>query len=121
MNTWRFRDLQVWQRAMALAREVYSATEEMPKTEIFGLSSQIRRAAVSVPSNIAEGRGRMTDKSFAAFLAQARGSLFELQTQMELAGDLGFVAKVRSQQIIGEAGEIASMLHALLATLRKGN
>ncbi|HEX3986149.1 MAG TPA: four helix bundle protein [Acidobacteriaceae bacterium] len=79
MDTRRFRDLQVWQRSMALARYVYAATESLPQSELFGLSSQIRRAAVSIPSNIAEGRGRTTDKSFAAFLSQARGSLYELQ------------------------------------------
>jgi four helix bundle protein len=119
MDTRRFRDLQVWQRSMTLARNVYAATEGFPKAELFGLASQIRRAAVSVPSNIAEGRGRMTDKSFALFLSQARGSLYELQTQIELAGDLGFVNRSRSEEIIGEASEIASMIHGLLATLRK--
>ena len=65
---------------MALARQVYSLTENFPQSEVFGLTSQIRRAAVSVPSDIAEGRGRMTDKNFALFLTQARGSLYELQT-----------------------------------------
>lgn len=106
---------------MALARNVYSLTEGFPKSELFGLSSQIRRAAVSVPSNIAEGRGRMTDKSFAVFLSQARGSLYELQTQVELAGDLGFVDKKGSEEVMTEASEIASMIHALLATLRQGS
>ncbi|MGA8528364.1 MAG: four helix bundle protein [Acidobacteriaceae bacterium] len=85
----------------------------------FGLYSQIRRAAVSVPSNIAEGRGRMTDRSFALFLSQARGSLYELQTQIELAGDLGFLDKRRGEEITAEAGEISAMIHALLATLHK--
>ncbi|HZZ40834.1 MAG TPA: four helix bundle protein [Acidobacteriaceae bacterium] len=118
MDTRRFRDLQVWQRSMTLARNVYAATEGFPKSELFGLSSQIRRAAVSVPSNIAEGRGRMTDKSFALFLSQARGSLYELQTQVELAGDLGFVDKRQAEEIIAEAAATASMIHALLATLR---
>lgn len=103
---------------MTLARNVYAATEGFPKSELFGLSSQIRRAAVSVPSNIAEGRGRMTDKSFALFLSQARGSLYELQTQVELAGDLGFVDKRQAEEIIAEAAATASMIHALLATLR---
>lgn len=119
MDTRRFRDLQVWQRSMTLARDVYAATEGFPKSELFGLSSQIRRAAVSVPSNIAEGRGRMTDKSFALFLSQARGSLYELQTQIELAGNLGFMERVRGEALIAEAAEISSMIHALLATLNK--
>lgn len=119
METRQFRDLQVWQRAMALARKVYSLTDAFPTTEAFGLASQIRRAAVSVPSNIAEGRGRMGDKSFALFLSQARGSLYELQTQVELAGDLGLVEPRRAQEVLREADEIARMMHGLLASLRK--
>jgi four helix bundle protein len=118
MDTQRFRDLQVWQRPMTLARTVYKVTEGFPRDELFGLKSQIRRAAVSVPSNIAEGRGRATDKSFAMFLSQARGSLYELQTQIELARDLGFAAQDRANSILTEAAEIAAMIHGLLAKLR---
>jgi four helix bundle protein len=81
METRHFRDLQVWQRSMALARNVYALTGSFPKTEVFGLTSQIRRAAVSVPSNIAEGRGRATDKSFAVFLCQAQGSLTKCRSR----------------------------------------
>src|ERR1700744_2777163 len=110
METRTYRDLQVWQRSMSLAREVYAATEDFTRNEQFGLVSQIRRAAVSVPSNIAEGRGRATKKSFALFLSQARGSLYELQTQVELAGDLGFLGKERAHSVISEAAEIASMI-----------
>jgi len=119
METRRFRDLQVWQRSMLLARAVYRLTEAFPKSELFGLSNQIRRAAVSVPSNIAEGRGRLTDKGFAVFLGHARGSLFELQTQVELAGELGFANPDRAAEVIHEAGEISSMIHALLASIRR--
>jgi four helix bundle protein len=118
METRRFRDLQVWQRSMGLVREVYRLTEGFPRGEQFGLVSQIRRAAVSVPSNIAEGRGRMTDKSFAVFLSQARGSLYALQTQIELAGDLGFVAKEQVLPVMREAEEITCMIQGLVATLR---
>lgn len=102
---------------MTLARNVYAATEGFPRSELFGLSSQIRRAAVSVPSNIAEGRGRTSDKSFAIFLSQARGSLYELQTQVERAEDFGFLNKGQAEEIIAEAGEVCSMIHALLASL----
>jgi four helix bundle protein len=119
METRHFRDLQVWRRSMLLARRVYAVTEDFPRNEQFGLISQIRRAAVSIPSNIAEGRGRMTEKSFALFLSQARGSLYELQTQIELAGDLGFVNKERAQSLMSEAAEIASMIQGLVAKLRK--
>lgn len=103
---------------MHLARTLYELTDTFPRSELLGLTTQIRRAAVSVPSNIAEGRGRMTDRSFAVFLAQARGSLFELQTQVELARDLGFAAQGRADAILAEAAEIAAMMHGLLAKLR---
>ena len=119
METRSYRDLLVWQRSMALAREVYAATEAFPRSEEFGLVSQIRRAAVSVPSNIAEGRGRATPKSFSLFLSQARGSLYELQTQVELAGDLGFIDKERAQSVMSEAAEIARMVQGLVASLKR--
>ena len=119
METRTYRDLLVWQRSMALVREIYAATEGFPRTEQFGLVSQLRRAAVSVPSNIAEGRGRLTGKSFALFRSQARGSLYELQTQMELAGDLGFIGRERAQSVMGEAAEIASMIQGLTVSLQK--
>jgi four helix bundle protein len=119
METRHFRDLTVWQRSMALARHVYGMTESFPKSEIFGLTGQIRRAAVSVPSNIAEGRGRATDKSFSVFLTQARGSLYELQTQVQLARDLGMASEVQANEILAESAEIGSMIHGLLAALRR--
>ena len=117
MENRHFRDLQVWQRSMALARNLYALTERFPKSEMFGLRSQIRRAAVSVPSNIAEGRGRGTEKSFAVFLTQARGSLYELETQVELAADLGFTSKDQATAIVVEAAEISRMIHGLLTKL----
>jgi four helix bundle protein len=117
MDTRRFRDLLVWQRSMSLARNVYAMTESFPKSEMFGLTSQIRRAAVSIPSNIAEGRGRTTDKGFIVFLGHARGSFYELQTQVELAAGLGFVDDALAGKIVAEAGEISSMIHALPASL----
>lgn len=119
METRHFRDLQVWQRSMALARQVYAVTEGFPRREIFGLTSQLQRAAVSVPSNIAGGRGRTTDRSSAFFLEQAQGSLYELQTQMELAGDLRLARPEESEKIVAEAAEISSMIHGLLAVLRQ--
>lgn len=115
MNTRCFRDLQVWQRSMELARKVYGLTNSFPRTEAFGLTSQIRRAAVSVPSNIAEGRGRLTDRNFAVFLTQARGSLYELETQVELAANLGFTDLGEAQSVISEAAQIAAMIQSLLA------
>lgn len=121
METRDFRDLAVWQRSMVLARRVYSLTHAFPQSEAFGLTSQIRRAAVSVPSNIAEGRGRLTEKSFAVFLGQARGSLYELQTQVELAGDLGYAEREEIEGILAEAAEISLMIYGLLVSLRRPN
>jgi four helix bundle protein len=93
MATRHFRELLVWQRAMSLARDIYRATASLPKSEVFGLQSRMRRAAVSVPSNIAEGHGRLSDKFLRVFLAQARGSLYELETQIERCHDLDYFDK----------------------------
>lgn len=87
----KHHDLKVWQTAMTLAKDVYRFTESFPKTEVFGLTSQIRRAAVSVPSNIAEGAGRNGNREFLKFLYIARGSLSELETQLILAKDIGYL------------------------------
>jgi len=93
-----YRDLLVWQKAKALAVRIYESTEQFPKAETYGLTSQIRRAAVSVPSNIAEGQGRLTPGEFLHFLGQARGSLLELDTQIgHRAGpDLSQAESIRS-------------------------
>jgi S23 ribosomal protein. len=87
----RFQDLVAWQRAMGVAKDTYAATARLPDAERFGLTAQMRRSAVSVPSNIAEGFGRESTPDLLRFLRVARGSLFELQTQFLLAVDLGFL------------------------------
>src|SRR5690242_19387804 len=87
----KHHDLQVWQEGMALAKDIYAATASFPKEEIYGLTSQMRRAAVSLPSNIAEGAARGTKKEFLQFLIIARGSLMELETQILLSKELGFL------------------------------
>ncbi|QNI31914.1 four helix bundle protein [Alloacidobacterium dinghuense] len=117
MKTKHFRDLLVWQRSMKLAQEIYGITQNFPKTEMFGLTSQLRRSAVSVPSNIAEGHGRLSDKAFAVFLGHARGSLFEMETQIELAFKLGFIRNEELDLLLQECTEIARMLNGLLTTL----
>lgn len=104
---------------MTFAQAVYSLTRQFPKEEIFGLTSQLRRSAVSIPSNIAEGQGRNSDKSFAVFLTQAQGSLYELETQIELARNLGFIKGNQADPLLAEASEIGRMIHGLLRTLRK--
>jgi four helix bundle protein len=118
MKTRQFRDLLVWQRSMRLAEEIYAATSNFPKEEIFGLASQLRRAAVSVPSNIAEGHGRDTGKSFALFLNQARGSLYEVETQLELARNLRMIQPETATNLLATAAEIGRMLHGLRAAVR---
>jgi four helix bundle protein len=118
MRTKRFRDLLVWQRSMRLAEAVYLRTREFPIEERFGLTSQMCRAAVSIPSNIAEGQGRDSDRSFALFLSQARGTLFELETQIDLARNLGLLDAEQAKALLADAAEIGRMLHGLRAVLR---
>jgi len=112
-----FRDLLVWQKSMQLAHAVYRNTSGFPRSEVFGLAGQMRRAAVSVPSNIAEGHGRLSDRSMRVFLAQARGSLFELETQTELASGLGYLKPEAEKELLESCREIGRMLNGLLAVL----
>ena len=88
-----YHDLVVWQKAMELVTELYRATSDFPKHELYGLTGQIRRAAVSVPSNLAEGHGRTSRREFHQFISQARGSLVEVETQLEIARDLGYLSR----------------------------
>jgi four helix bundle protein len=111
-----YRDLEVWQKAMDLAAEVYVATCEFPTNERFGLSSQLRRAAVSIPSNIAEGAGRRTTKDFIAFAHTARGSLAELETQMLLAARIGLPVDI--QRWGPKIDELGRLLNGLIRSLR---
>jgi four helix bundle protein len=116
-RTRHFRDLLVWQKAMELARAVYLQTEEFPKAETFGLRMQMRRSAVSVASHIAEGHGRLTDAELRKSLGAARGSLYEFETQNELACDLGFMDKDSSRQLLELATEAAKLINGLLGVL----
>ena len=109
-----FRDLIVWQKSKALATRIYTITKDFPKEEIFGLTSQIRRAATSIPANIAEGKGRGTQKDFCHFLVQARGSLFEVETFAELASDLAYIPVPDQKQIQEDCDEIGRMLNGLI-------
>jgi len=112
-----YRDLQVWQKGVQLASLVYQTSRVLPKDEQFGLISQMRRAAVSVPSNIAEGYGRRSRADYVRFLNMAMGSLFELQTQAEIAANLGYLAVEVSQPLAADAREIERMLSALIRKL----
>lgn len=120
MRVKQFRDLTTWQKAMALARDVYEVTRTFPKEEAFGLTSQMRRAAVSVPSNIAEGQGQLTDKGFVLFLSRARGSVYELETQAELAESFGFLRREELNRLLSACAEVGRMLHGLSNSMREG-
>ena len=109
-----FKNLLVWQRGMALAEGVYGLAKTFPRHEQYGLCDQMRRAAVSVPSNIAEGCGRGTDRDWAHFLGQALGSLCELETQLELAVRLGYAKADALLPLQGIAQETGKMLVALI-------
>ena len=113
-----FRDIKAWQKAIELVVEIYSATRSFPREEVYGLANQLRRAAVSVPSNIAEGKGRCTDKEFLLFLHHARGSVFEVETQLAIAGRLGYLTQADEQRIRTQAGEIARMLNGLIKAIK---
>ncbi|MEI6154853.1 MAG: four helix bundle protein [Deltaproteobacteria bacterium] len=112
MKTKTFRDLIVWQRAYELAIEIYRITDKFPKNEIYGLCQQIRRAAVSIPSNIAEGYGRQFNKEYTQFLSIAYGSLCELETQYSLSVDLKFTQS--NELIEGLLKEVGSMLYVMI-------
>jgi len=109
-----YRDLKAWQSAMALALGVYRATASFPKNEAYGLVSQMRRAAVSVPSNIAEGKGRFSQRELLQFLYRARGSLLELETQITIASELDYFDKADAQTLAALISETARLLHGLI-------
>jgi len=113
-----YRQLLVWQKARSLAVAVYRATETFPKSESYGLTSQLRRASVSVASNIAEGQGRLTKGEFRHFLGQARGSLLELETQFDIAFELGYLDGVFYGILRSQAYEVRGLLNRLLVSLR---
>ena len=108
-----YRDLLVWQKGMALAKQVYCMTRGFPDDERFGLIAQMRRAAVSVPSNIAEGQARQGHKEFVQFLSHAEGSLAEMDTQLTLAADLGYCGDSAAKETLALIGELQRMLTSL--------
>ena len=113
-----YADLEVWQAAVELAVQVYRLTATFPKTEIYGLTSQLRRAAVSVPSNIAEGKGRASDKELMQFLCHARGSLFEIETQFAITARLGYTAPEDGDEIRRQTSRIGQILNGLIRSVR---
>ena len=114
-----YKDLVAWQKSMSLVTEVYRATAAFPKDELFGITSQLRRAAVSIPSNIAEGQGRLSEKEFRYFLGQARGSLMEVETQLQIAENLGSLQKKLASELLASCAEVGRILNGLLSTVLK--
>lgn len=112
-----YRELLVWQRAMQMVYETYRVVKLLPKEEQYGLSEQMRRAAVSIPSNIAEGQARNSTKEFIKFLSIAKGSNAELQTQCEICLGLGYFQQNDAQKILGYTEEVGKMLNALIQKL----
>jgi four helix bundle protein len=108
-----YQDLAAWQKAMSLVTDIYRATRTFPKEEMFGLASQLRRAAVSVPSNLAEGYSRNSRNELHHFIGQARGSVAELETQIEIAKNLGYFSGEAAGEFLSRLAEVGRMLTGL--------
>lgn len=116
-----FKDLLIWQKAMVLSKEIYLCSLSFPENEVFGLQSQIRRSAVSIPSNISEGWGRKSQKSYLNFLRIARGSLCELETQLILAHDFSYIEREQFDRVINLIVEESKMLNSLINKIELNN
>ncbi len=117
MTVKNYQELIVWQRAMDLVEDVYKATKDFPREELYALTAQIRRAAVSIPSNIAEGQGRRTTADFLRSLSIAYGSLREVETQVLIVRRLDYIAQARLEELMNRAGEVGRLLNGLMASL----
>jgi four helix bundle protein len=113
-----YRELIAWRKAMQLVTEIYLATQAFPRHELYGLTNQLRRAAISVPSNIAEGQARFFWKEFHHFLSHARGSLAEIETQLTIAQNLGYLSAKQSETLLSEAAEVGRILNGLIASTK---
>ena len=113
------KDLRVWQEAMRFAIDVYRSTAQFPKHELYELSQQLCRAAVSVPSNIAEGKGHRSDREFGKFLLHARGSLLEAQTQLMIAKELQYLPVEEAERLLASSDTIGRSLNSLINSMRE--
>ena len=113
MNIKHYRELVVWQRAMQLVKEIYVLTKKLPKEELYGLSNQMQRAAVSIPSNIAEGQARNSTKEFSQFLGIATGSKAELQTQLLICVSIGYLTDADISSAMNMLEEVGKMLYKI--------
>ena len=114
-----YKDLLIWQKGIKIVCLVYQLVKSFPQEELYALTSQIKRASISIPSNIAEGYGRNTDKSFSHFLDISRGSLFEIETQLLIANELGFITnETLFTEILSQIEEESKMINAFSKTLK---
>jgi len=113
-----YRELVAWRKAMKFVIEIYQATQDFPSEERYGLTNQLRRAAVSVPSNIAEGQARFSQKEFHHFLSIARGSMAEIETQLCLAKDLQYLSSSKCAELLANADELGRILNGLIAAIK---
>ncbi|MGA2067135.1 MAG: four helix bundle protein [Thermoguttaceae bacterium] len=114
-----YRELIVWQKGMDLVESIYRATSRFPREEIYALTNQVRRAATSIPCNIAEGQGRQTTKEFLNFLSIAHGSLREVETQVLIAGRLGYLTETARDALLGSTAEVGRLINGLVAALKR--
>ncbi len=114
-----YKDLLVWQKGIEFVNEIYFLTKKFPKEEIFGLTSQMRRAAVAIPSNIAEGWGRSTTKNYIQFIRISRGSLFEIETMIQIAKDQQYLSDEQKTSALLKTEELGKMINKLLHSLEK--
>ena len=113
-----YKELLVWQKSMDLVTNVYNSIKTFPKEEVYGLAGQLRRAVVSVPSNIAEGQGRDSLKEFIHHLSIAYGSLMEVETQLQIAANLGYLNQIEVDKLLEKAAEVGRLLNGLSRSLK---
>ncbi len=116
-----FRDLLIWQKSMTLTTQIYHFTSNFPKEEVYGLTSQIRRSSISIPSNIAEGYGRESDKEFLRFLSISIGSLFEMQTQLEIAKNIAYLNEAQFNNLYENSREVERMIVSFIKKIKERN
>ncbi len=109
-----FQKLEVWQVSMDLTTEIYHSTSKFPQNEVYGLISQMRRSSTSIPSNIAEGSGRRTNKEFVHFLSIANGSSYELQTQIRLSKNIGYISEKSMDGLLEKLNSVQKMIYTLM-------
>jgi len=114
----RFKDLDIWKLSRKFCSQIYITTANFPDTEKFGLTNQLRRASVSIPSNIAEGCSRSSNKDFSRFLEIAIGSIYEIETQLLIAFDLGYISQIKVDELIYDLDKITKMISKFRSTLQ---